>query len=104
MPVKDWSLYPDNWNAIARAVKVACDWRCQICGLQCRRPGELFDTHRRTMSVMHLDHCPSNVSDDNLRGACSKCHLQYDARHHAESAAETRRRRKVEAGQEELEL
>ena len=103
MPV-DWTRYPDNWDDIARAVKDAADWICQDCGMQCRRPGERFDTHRRTMSVMHLDHNPQNCTPENLRAACSKCHLAYDLKHHMRNAAATRRRQRVDAGQMELEL
>ena len=53
MPV-DWSRYPKDWKAIALAVKEAADWVCGDCGRQCRRPGEPFDTHARTMSVHHI--------------------------------------------------
>lgn len=43
MPM-DRSLYPKDWDAIARAIKVAADWKCQQCGRPCRRPGEtLYD-------------------------------------------------------------
>jgi len=34
------SLYPDDWEAIALAVKTAANWTCQECGRPCRRPGE----------------------------------------------------------------
>ena len=47
MPV-DWSKYPNNWRVIALDVKVEADWQCEKCGKQCRRPGEKFDTHKRT--------------------------------------------------------
>lgn len=36
----DRSLYPKDWDAIARAIKDAADWKCQQCGRPCRRPGE----------------------------------------------------------------
>jgi len=85
--------YPANWKEIALEIKNGCDWKCQACGKQCRRPGEPFDTHRNTMSVAHLDHTPENCAPENLRGWCSKCHLQYDAKHHATNAAATRRRK-----------
>ena len=81
----DRSKYPPDWGDIARSVKEAADWKCQVCGLQCRRPGEPFDTHRRTLTVMHLNHDPMDVRLENLRAACPKCHLRYDAGHHAET-------------------
>lgn len=112
MPV-DYSRYPADWKAIALAVKEATDWICQDCGMQCRRPGEAFDTHRRTMSVHHLgtphaDGTPGDMHDkmdvrpENLLALCSRCHLLRDLPSHMAHAAETRRRRKVESGQLEL--
>lgn len=112
MPV-DWTRYPDDWNDIAHAVKNAADWMCQDCGMQCRRPGEQFDTHKRTMSVHHLgaardDGTPGDMHDKqdcrpvNLLALCSKCHLARDLPGHMQNAARTRRQRKIEAGQMEL--
>jgi hypothetical protein len=39
MPM-DRSLYPKDWDAIARSIKDAADWKCQQCDRPCRRPGE----------------------------------------------------------------
>ena len=77
MPV-DWSRYPADWIARALAVKEAADWRCQKCGKQCRRPGEPFDTHRSTLTTVHLDHDPEN-ENARLTAWCAPCHLIYDA-------------------------
>ena len=88
MPMELWK-YPADWERIARAVKDAAGWRCQACGKQCRKPGEPFDTHKRTLTVAHLNHDPADCSEENLMAMCAPCHLRYDARHHAE----TRRRR-----------
>jgi len=104
MPVKDKAAYPPDWDAIALAVKVAANWICQSCGMQCRAPDEPFDTHKRTMSVAHLNHDPADCRRENLRGWCSACHLRYDAAMHATHAAATRRRKRVDSGQLELEL
>jgi len=96
------ALYPDDWEAIATAIKEAADWRCQRCGRQCRRPGEAFDTHRRTLTVAHWpDDDPANCAADNLVALCSACHLRADAKLHARHARETRARR---TGQMEMEL
>lgn len=89
MPMERWR-YPPDWERIAREVKDAAGWRCESCGKQCRKPGEPFDTHRRTLTVAHLDHDPANCSRGNLMAMCAPCHLRYDAGHHAE----TRRRSK----------
>ncbi len=59
MPMRR-DLYPANWDATARAVKEAAHWICQNCGMQCRTPDETFDTHRRTMTVAHLNHDPAD--------------------------------------------
>lgn len=100
----DKSRYPPDWDAIALAVKNAAGWICEDCGKQCRRPGEPFDTHRRTMSVHHRDHNPPNVDRSNLVALCSGCHLRLDAPYHATNAAITRRRKRVNAGQMEIDL
>lgn len=114
MPV-DRTRYPPDWDAIALAVKVAVDWRCQDCGLQCRRPSEVFDTHKRTMSVHHVgvphaDGSPGDMHDkmdcrpENLLALCSACHLKRDLPGHVLHAAETRRRKRIASGQLEIEL
>lgn len=84
--------YPKNWKQIANEVKDEADWKCEECGKQCRRPGEKFDTHRRTLTVHHKDHVPENCSRDNLVALCTSCHLKADREHHAQ----TRRRRREE--------
>lgn len=107
--------YPPDWKQIARAIKDAADWICQDCGMQCRRPGEKLDTHRRTMSVHHLgapkdDGTPGDMHDKmdcrpcNLIALCSACHLARDLPGHVLNAARTRRAKKVASGQMELTL
>lgn len=78
MPMKR-DLYPDNWEEIATRIKCLADWRCEKCGMQSRRPGEAFDTHRRTLTVAHINHTESDCRDENLVALCSGCHLRYDA-------------------------
>lgn len=97
MPM-DPKLYPDTWKDIARAVKEAAGWKCEACGKQCRKPGEPFDTHKRTLTVAHLNHIPKDVRPENLKALCAPCHLRYDAKHHAQ----TRKRRKRENGKADL--
>lgn len=101
MPMRR-DAYPADWDQIALTTKNAAGWVCQDCGMQCRRPGEPFDTHKRTMSVHHIDHDPPNCDPINLLALCSACHLRRDAQHHAKNAAKTRRQKRVEAGQMEL--
>jgi hypothetical protein len=103
MPMRK-DAYPPIWPTLALAIKEAAGWTCQDCGMQCRRPGEPFDTHRRTMSVHHIDHDPPNVDPSNLIALCARCHLIRDAPHHAQNAARTRRAKRIATGQTELEL
>lgn len=114
MPMRK-GAYPADWPAIALSIKEAAGWRCQDCGMQCRRPGERFDTHRRTMSVHHLgvdkpDGTPGDMHDKqdcrpcNLLALCSRCHLARDLPGHITNAARTRLLKKVRAGQMQLEL
>ncbi len=40
-------LYPDNWETIARSIKVAANWSCEFCGKPCRPPGvKLYNTEQ----------------------------------------------------------
>lgn len=81
-------LYPADWDEIARAIKDAAAWQCQGCGQQCRRPGEPFDTHRRTLTVAHFDHEPS-AEVVFVVALCAPCHLRHDA---PRKAAQRRRK------------
>ena len=103
MPM-DRRLYPDNWEGLSRWVRFErAGGRCEFCG------AEHGGVHPRTGSVVvltvaHLDHNPANCAPENLRALCQACHLAHDAAQHAKSAAATRRRRLLRAGQLELGL
>jgi hypothetical protein len=84
MPM-DRARYPANWEKIATDKKNKVGWKCEVCGKQCRKPGEEFDTHKRTLTVAHLNHTPEDVRPENLKAMCAPCHLRYDAQHHAET-------------------
>ena len=77
MPM-DKTKYPSDWVQIAQVVKNQASWKCEQCGLQCRLPGEQFDTHRRTLTVAHINHVEMDCSPENLVALCSRCHLAYD--------------------------
>lgn len=47
------------------------------------------------LTIAHLDHTPENNDPKNLRAWCQRCHLRYDAAHHAMNARATRRERKA---------
>ena len=128
------SLYPKNWDEIARRVKESSQWRCVECGKDCRRPGEslndlidritngdrfpedLYEADdeaefgyrlvpgRFVLTVAHLNHDPSDNSPENLRALCSVCHLRHDAKHHARSRKSNRLKRLENNGQLTLSL
>lgn len=63
---------------------------------------EMFRRVKVILTVAHLNHNPKDCRKSNLRAMCQACHLRYDAKHHAKNAAQTRRNKKVKAGQLEL--
>lgn len=77
MPM-DRSKYPADWDAIATEVKDQAGWKCEQCGRQCRFPGDRFDTHKRTLTVAHINHVESDCRPENLVALCPRCHLAYD--------------------------
>ena len=77
MPM-DRSRYPPDWESIAFGVKQRANWVCEVCRKQCRRPGEKFDSHKRTLTVAHINHTPEDCDKNNLVAACAPCHLDYD--------------------------
>lgn len=90
--------YPADWSQRARAVKEAAAWCCETCGRQCRRLGEPFDTHRRTLTVAHIDPAAGgNHERSNLRALCSGCHNRLDAPMRAKNAVATLRQQKLAA-------
>lgn len=62
-------------------------------------PGGRLRIIEIVLTIAHLDHNPENCDRENLRAWCQRCHLLYDAEHHAQSAAATRRKRLEQAGQ-----
>jgi len=51
------------------------------------------------LTISHQDHDITNNTDENLKALCQRCHLSYDAQHHAESR---RRNRDARVGQGKL--
>lgn len=101
MPIspENRARYPKNWKEIrARILERAGD-RCEGSPAypDCRAPNfsEIRGLDRRlvVLTVAHLDHTPENCDPANLRAWCQRCHLTYDAQHHALNAAKTRRRK-----------
>jgi len=108
--------------------------RCEWCGVrngaigyrrasdgsfvEWENDGELPEAGRATRIVLtvahlgtaHADGAPGDkhdkhdVRDENLAALCQACHLRYDMDEHKANAAAPRRRKKIAAGQQEIEL
>jgi hypothetical protein len=95
--------YPDNWRMLAMEIKAANGYKCQACGQQCRRPGEMWLGWEYELTVAHVD---QDYEGETIQLAplCVRCHLRLDApfawlarrRHH--------RTRQRLAGQLDLQL
>lgn len=105
----DRSKYPDNWEEISAWVRFErARGRCEGSPAYPDCQAVHGEPHPVTGSIVvlttaHLDHDPLNNDLSNLRAMCQRCHLTYDAKHHAINAARTRKLREIEAGQLELE-
>jgi len=95
--------YPKDWKAISLEVREAAGWVCEgspgfyeDCRAENGKPHPVTGS-RVVLTVAHLDHVPENCGEPgdrpNLRAMCQRCHLTYDAKHHAANAASTRRRK-----------
>ena len=102
MPIRpeNKARYPADWKAISLEVRTAARWRCEGSPAYPDCKAEDGCSHPVTGSVVvltvaHLDHIPENVGEPgnrpNLKAWCQRCHLTYDAPHHAKNAARTRR-------------
>ena len=122
MPM-DRSTYPKDWPAISRRVREEAGQKCQRCGVAngafVVRAGDRCDVldewsaeiaaregKKVTRIVLTVAHTGPNKHDkhdlSSLEALCQRCHLREDLDDHVRHAAETRRRRRVEAGQMEL--
>ncbi|MEV5140343.1 hypothetical protein AB0K71_05960 [Streptomyces syringium] len=113
MPIRpeDRARYPANWPDISRAIRFErAGGRCECLG-ECGRGthnGRCPNRHGAAaygtgstvvLTTAHLDHTPENCAPENLRAMCNGCHLAYDADHHRQTAAATRRAAIEAAGQ-----
>lgn len=104
MPVKpeNRARYPVDWRSIAYGLKKATGWLCEgspaypDCRAAHGEPHPVTGS-KVVLTVGHLDHAPENVDRSNLRVWCQRCHLTYDAPHHAANAAATRARKALAA-------
>ena len=89
--------YPKDWSEIRSAVLARAGNCCEgsprypACRAENWRPHPITGSGV-VLTVGHLDHVPENNELENLRAWCQRCHLTYDAKHHAENARATRRK------------
>lgn len=121
MPIKpeNKARYPANWKEIVEQVRQRSGDKCEGSPdfPDCRRPnGSLLNKRtgeittdaalaetwslvdgdkvvKIVLTTAHLDHVPENCDPSNLRHWCQRCHLNYDAEHHAKNSRETRRKK-----------
>ena len=98
MPIKpeNRARYPKDWKCIADAIRERALQQCEGSPVYptCRAPnGEPHPvtSSRVVLTVAHLDHTPENCEPQNLKAMCQRCHLTYDAVHHARTAYATRK-------------
>ena len=107
MPIRpeNKARYPKDWKTISLRIRARSGGRCECegeCGLHRTTPGPRRCNERNgepakwakgkvILTVAHLDHTPENCGDDNLKAMCQRCHLRYDAKHHATGRKERAR-------------
>lgn len=84
--------YPKDWKQVRQAILARSGLRCEFCG------ASQYQKHPETgskvvLTIAHLDHQPENNDPANLKALCQRCHLTYDAKHHAKNARVTRERK-----------
>jgi hypothetical protein len=87
MPIKKCNRhrYPPNWAAISRHIRfVRARGKCEVCGAAHGKPHPITGS-KVVLTVAHLDHCPENCEDKNLKAMCQKCHNNYDKEHRKET-------------------
>ncbi len=108
MPISPENLkrYPDDWAEISQRIRFErAGGICECvgeCGLHSSWCAAIHgEPHHVTgskvvLTTAHLDHTPENCEDENLLAMCQRCHLAYDAEHHAQTAYMNRRLGKAE--------
>ena len=80
----DRSKYPKDWEQLATAVKIAADWKCQYCGVQCLRPEDdrsklsRSQIAKRTIQAHHTTFVREHRH--GVKAICSDCHLKIHRR------------------------
>ena len=101
MPIKKENRckYPPNWKSIRQEILKEANFQCEGSPKYPECRAKQYEPHPETgskvvLTIAHLDHIPDNVSRDNLKCWCQRCHLAYDSQHHADNAKITRDKKK----------
>jgi len=95
--------YPADWKEISTRIRANSGGKCEFCGADNYMPHPVTGS-KVVLTVAHLNHDPQDCRDENLRALCQRCHLTYDAKHHAQNAAVTRRKKQLAGGQTEMQI
>lgn len=116
MPVKDKSVYAEDWEQISYRIRLRANDKCEECGVsngelihRCKEDLEQYVTAleykrlpawkqgyyraaaiRVVLTCAHLDNDVINNRGDNLKALCQLHHLRHDAAYHAQNAKKTR--------------
>ncbi|HZI31283.1 MAG TPA: hypothetical protein VFF11_03010 [Candidatus Binatia bacterium] len=99
MPINYKRDYPPDWPLIRAAILNRAGNRCEgspaypDCRAENGQPHPVTGS-KVVLTVAHRDHDTTHNTPENLAAWCQRCHLTYDAKLHAQHAAETRRAKK----------
>ena len=104
MPI-DYSKYPANWRTEIRPAILDRDGhKCKFCGVVNYSLVDRYGKKTRVvLTIAHLNHDIKDNRYDNLAALCQRCHLRYDAEHHAKNAKATRDRKRGQADMLEVQ-
>lgn len=86
------------WKAFRTSLLERADNRCEGTPMQPECRAENGGVHPVTgskvvLTIAHMNHDETHADPDRCRALCQRCHLRWDAKHHAKNAAITRRRK-----------
>lgn len=106
MPInpEKMKLYPGGgihskvWKAFRAKILVRAENRCEGTPMhpECRAVNggaHPITGSKVVLTIAHMDHDETHADTDRCRALCQRCHLRWDAKHHAKNAHITRRRK-----------
>jgi len=102
MPIRpeQRALYPADWKAVNKRVRARAGNCCEgsprypECRAANGKPHPVTGS-KVVLTTAHLNHIESDCRDENLKAWCQRCHLTYDAKHHARNAYRTMRAKRA---------